>query len=152
MDDNDVTNHMSLSDLFDSGSHPLILTIPQAAELLGIGRTAAYELANLFEATGGAEGMPCVRIKRLRRVPLPALLAWIDKGCTGGPLGAVADELASRRRRDAAESGGSASAESVGSRPSTRRLTVRRGGEASGGRRRGRGGPPPAQLPLFPAG
>jgi hypothetical protein len=51
-----------------------LLTIPEAAKFLRIGRSAAYELARRFEATGGAEGIPCVRIgDRLLRVPVEAL-------------------------------------------------------------------------------
>ena len=51
-----------------------LLTIPEAAKFLRIGRSAAYELARRFEATGGAERLPCVRIgDRLLRIPVDAL-------------------------------------------------------------------------------
>ena len=46
-----------------------LLTVPEAARLLRIGRTLAYELARRWEATGGREGLPVVRVGRLLRVP-----------------------------------------------------------------------------------
>lgn len=55
-----------------------LLTIPEAARFLRIGRSAAYDLARRFEATGGNEGIPCIRIgRRLLRVPLDALRAMV---------------------------------------------------------------------------
>jgi len=56
--------------------HPLFLTILEAAALLGISRTTAYEMARRYLATGGREGLPVVRLnKRLMRVPWPEFQA-----------------------------------------------------------------------------
>ncbi len=60
---------------------PDFLTVEEAARVLRIGRTAAYELARRFEATEGQEGIPVVRVGRLMRVPRAALERW-----AGGPL------------------------------------------------------------------
>ena len=37
---------------------PDVLTVEEAARLVRIGRTAAYQLANRYLATDGSEGMP----------------------------------------------------------------------------------------------
>jgi hypothetical protein len=49
------------------------LTILEAAALLRIGRTVAYEQARRYLATGGREGLPVVRLGRQLRVPRHAL-------------------------------------------------------------------------------
>ena len=54
---------------------PPFFTVEEAAEVVRIGRTLAYQLAARFEATNGAEGLPVVRIGRLLRVPRAALEA-----------------------------------------------------------------------------
>ena len=61
----------------DHPRNPVVLSIEEAAEFLRIGRTCAYEQARRYEATGGAEGLPVIRIGRLRRVPRGALLRMI---------------------------------------------------------------------------
>ena len=51
---------------------PLLLTVPQVAFALGLGRTKVYELiAN--------EGLPCVKFGTARRVPLISLQRWIEQ-------------------------------------------------------------------------
>ena len=55
---------------------PPFFTVEEAAEVVRIGRTLAYQLAARFEATSGADGLPVVRIGRLLRVPRAALEAW----------------------------------------------------------------------------
>ena len=55
---------------------PPFFTVEEAAGVVRIGRTLAYQLAARFEATDGAEGLPVVRIGRLLRVPRAALETW----------------------------------------------------------------------------
>ena len=57
------------------------LTIIEAAQLLGVSRTTAYELARRYLATGGREGLPVVRLgKRLLRCPRRDFEAWFRCG------------------------------------------------------------------------
>jgi excisionase family DNA binding protein len=51
---------------------PLVLTVEQAAERLGIGRTVMYALVS----SGAVES---VQIGRLRRVPADALVTFLDE-------------------------------------------------------------------------
>jgi hypothetical protein len=60
---------------------PDFLTVEQAAAIVRIGRTAAYELARRYLATDGVEGLPVLRIGKQLRVPRVALERWL-----GGPL------------------------------------------------------------------
>ena len=64
----------------DGGSEelPLVLSVEEAARLLRIGRSAAYEQARIFRATGGREGLPVIAIGRTLRVPRAALLELLD--------------------------------------------------------------------------
>lgn len=128
MDDMDVTIRMG-RDL------PYMLTVPQAGELVGVGRTTAHKLARLYRESGGAYGIPNVRVGHNLRVPRDELLERIRQGRITPSPAPAADELAPRRR-----------------------LTVRRGVRSAGGPSasaradRPRREPPPDQLPLFPAG
>ena len=55
---------------------PLFLRVAEAARVLRISKTAAYELANEWIATGGAAGMPAIRVGRMIRVPIETFCDW----------------------------------------------------------------------------
>jgi hypothetical protein len=69
----------------DGSTLPDFLTVEEAAQVLRIGRGAAYTLARQLRQTGGQEGLPVITLGKTLRVPRAAL----EKLC-GGPL-AVAD-------------------------------------------------------------
>ncbi|MDZ7732495.1 MAG: helix-turn-helix domain-containing protein [Acidimicrobiia bacterium] len=54
------------------------LTVEEAAKILRISRSSAYELANLWERTHGDEGLPAIRLGRTLRVPRRAIEALAD--------------------------------------------------------------------------
>lgn len=49
---------------------PLLLTIPQVAAMLELGRTKVYDLIE-------REGLPSIKLGTARRVPVKALQAWL---------------------------------------------------------------------------
>ena len=57
---------------------PVVLSVEEAAAFLRIGRTCAYELARRYEASGGAEGLPVIRLGRLLRVPRAGLARLLE--------------------------------------------------------------------------
>ena len=57
---------------------PLLLRVGEAATLLGIGPTLAYEMV-------GQGNLPHVRIGRAVRIPRRALNEWIEANTIGGP-------------------------------------------------------------------
>jgi excisionase family DNA binding protein len=61
---------------------PLVLTVEQAAERLGVGRTVMYALV-------GSGAVESVQIGRLRRVPADALVTFLDELRAGRQEGAV---------------------------------------------------------------
>jgi excisionase family DNA binding protein len=60
---------------------PDLLTVEEAAQVLRIGRSNAYELVRRWLATDGADGVPALRVGDLLRVPRHGLEEWI-----GGPI------------------------------------------------------------------
>jgi hypothetical protein len=53
---------------------PLMLTVEQARQVLGIGRSLAYGEVRRYLATGGREGIPALRIGSAIRVPRAGLV------------------------------------------------------------------------------
>lgn len=78
-------------------STPDLFTITEAAVVLRIGRTTAYELARRDLATGGGEGLGVVRIGGQLRVPRVVLERII-----GGPVTAPAGGAGQDGHRSAA--------------------------------------------------
>lgn len=58
---------------------PPLLTVEQAAKVLQIGRSKAYELTVEYERTGGRSGLPFVWIGNQKRIPLDELAAYIQR-------------------------------------------------------------------------
>lgn len=63
---------------------PDMLRVDEAAAVLRISRSRAYDEVAAFQRTGGNEGLPSIRIGRTLRIPKRALLEWIDAQL-GGP-------------------------------------------------------------------
>ena len=60
----------------NGGFDPILLTIPQAARALAIGRTTLYELI-------GAQRIEAVHIGRCVRIPVEALRAFVEAERSG---------------------------------------------------------------------
>ena len=58
---------------------PDFLTVAEAARVLRIGRTAAYDQAGAYFASGGEEGLPVLRIGRQLRVPVASIESWLGR-------------------------------------------------------------------------
>ena len=59
---------------------PLMLTIEDAARVLRIGRSHAYNLTKVYFASGGTKGLPALRLGDLLRVPKAALHELVSTG------------------------------------------------------------------------
>ena len=62
---------------------PAFLRVGEAAQILRISRSAAYELANAWLATDGQTGLPVVRLGRSMRVPRAAIERFLAVGSEG---------------------------------------------------------------------
>ena len=76
----------------EPGCPPDVLTIEEAARVLRMGRTAAYEQARIWRDTDGRAGLPNFRMGDTLRVPAAALEKML-----GRPLSAIPEP----RRREA---------------------------------------------------
>ena len=66
-----------------AGERPGFLRVEEAATILRISRSAAYEQANIWLATGGRSGLPVVRLGRSLRVPWAAIERLLAVGAEG---------------------------------------------------------------------
>jgi excisionase family DNA binding protein len=57
---------------------PRFLTVEQAAKLLQLGRSKTYELTVEWERTCGRSGIPFVWFGNQKRIPLDALMRWVQ--------------------------------------------------------------------------
>lgn len=143
----DVTSPMSeVASLDQRPDEPLLYTVEEAAELLRIGRTLAYKLARLYEATGGREGLPVIRLGNCLRVPRWALL---ELACNGRVV--ALSELAGGLSRSTSDRA-SGKSSGGGAWDSTRRLNAARVRAVTGvsRSRRPRDARPLEQLVLIP--
>ena len=58
---------------------PAFMTVEQAAKVLQLGRSKAYQLTVEWERTGGASGLPFVWFGHQKRVPRAALEWFVDQ-------------------------------------------------------------------------
>ena len=81
---------MDMSDTLGIPTAPL-LTVEEAAGVLRIGRSLAYQLAGQYDVTGGVSGLPVIRLGGCLRVPRWAL---VELALTGRVVRLCDDEVA----------------------------------------------------------
>lgn len=59
---------------------PSVLTVEEAAKVLRIGRSLAYQLTGEYLASGGIRGLPCIRVGGCLRIPRWALMELVMTG------------------------------------------------------------------------
>ena len=80
---------------------PLMLTVEQARQVLGIGRSLAYGEVRRYLATDGREGIPAVRIGSAIRIPragLVDLMLAAPASLTSGPSSCTPSRRSRRSR------------------------------------------------------
>lgn len=63
-----------------SDQPPAFLRVEEAARILCISRSAAYELVHAWLATDGETGLPAIRLGRTIRVPRAAIDRYLKVG------------------------------------------------------------------------
>jgi len=63
---------------------PDFLTVEEAASVLRIGRSLAYQLARQWRVTGGRSGLPVIDLGHKLRVPRAALARMMDARSPAG--------------------------------------------------------------------
>lgn len=58
---------------------PPLMTVEQAAKVLQIGRSKAYELTVEYERSGAVSGLPFGWIGNQKRIPRDALVEFIER-------------------------------------------------------------------------
>lgn len=61
---------------------PRFLTVEQAAKVLQLGRSKTYQLTVEWDRTDGRSGIPFVWFGNQKRIPLDALMRWVDAQLT----------------------------------------------------------------------
>lgn len=80
---------------------PAALTVDEAAKVLRIGRATAYEGVRMYLESGGADGIPAIRVgPRTIRVPRAALLRRLSAFPTAGDAGREQHAAPGRERFD----------------------------------------------------
>ena len=59
---------------------PMLLNVEEAARVLRIGRSKAYEMTTLYVTSGGTQGLPVLRMGDVLRVPRFALREYLTTG------------------------------------------------------------------------
>jgi excisionase family DNA binding protein len=71
------------------GHQPLFYRVEEAAEILRISRSTAYEMANTWLRTNGTDGLPCIRLGRRLVVPRAVIDDWATLGARGNEPSAL---------------------------------------------------------------
>src|SRR4051812_43223341 len=71
---------MTKFDVAEWSAMPLMLKVDEAAAVLRVSRSKAYEMTTLYDTSGGTAGLPCLRMGDVLRVPRFALEEFVTSG------------------------------------------------------------------------